>query len=186
MTVCEAQFVKAAKGKKKHFPTFKREKRAYWENRTSNTHTSSSSLKHWGWEESDTSQVFFFFFQERGKGVHVRWASEMVSARKMIYSQLSQTGEDIPKKTRYFDPKTCFLCIVVAALYPSSLGGVYQPGRTDTRKTVCPRSLFSHNHFWSKINMKHLPFFSWICTRDLYDCCALARLYWFWKTNNAP
>lgn len=29
----------------------------------------------------------------------------------------------------------------------------------------------------------HSPFFSWICTRDLYDCCALARLYWFWKTG---
>lgn len=31
--------------------------------------------------------------------------------------------------------------------YPSSLGGVNQ------------------------------PFFSWICTRDLNDCCALAKLY---------
>lgn len=36
-------------------------------------------------------------------------------------------GENNPKKTRYFDPKTCSQCIVVVAPYPSSLGGVYQP-----------------------------------------------------------
>lgn len=30
------------------------------------------------------------------------------------------------------DPKTCSQCIVVVAPYPSSLGGVYQPGRTET------------------------------------------------------
>ena len=34
----------------------------------------------------------------------------------------------------------------------------------------------------TKTTEKYLPFFSWIWTRDLYDCCALARLYWFcWK-----
>lgn len=53
----------------------------------------------------------------------------MVSARKMMHPQISQRGEVIPKKTRYFDPKTCSQCIVVEAPYPSSLGGVYQPVR---------------------------------------------------------
>lgn len=43
----------------------------------------------------------------------------------------------VPKKTRYFDPKTCSQCIVVVAPYPSSLGGVYQPVRTQ-RETPLP------------------------------------------------
>lgn len=66
----------------------------------------------------------------------------MVSARKMIYPQLSRRGRgkrggNIPKKTRYFDPKTCSQCIVVVAPYPSSLGGVYQPVNTE-RETPLP------------------------------------------------
>lgn len=35
--------------------------------------------------------------------------------------------EIIRWKTRYFDPKVCSQCIAMAAPYPSSLGGVYQP-----------------------------------------------------------
>ena len=46
-------------------------------------------------------------------------------------------GGDVPKKTRYFDPKTCSQCIVVVAPYPSSLGGVYQPVKTQ-RETPLP------------------------------------------------
>lgn len=58
------------------------------------------------------------------------------------------------KKKMRFWPKDVSQCIVKGTPYPSSLGGVYQ------------------------------PFFSWICTRDLYDCCALARLYWFLLAPN--
>lgn len=46
-------------------------------------------------------------------------------------------GGGVPKKTRYFDPKTCSQCIVVVAPYPSSLGGVYQPVKTQ-RETPLP------------------------------------------------
>lgn len=59
----------------------------------------------------------------------------MVSARKMIYPQVKSEGGNIPKKTRYFDPKTCSQCIVVVDPYPSSLGGVYQPVKTE-RETL--------------------------------------------------
>lgn len=103
----------------------------------------------------------------------------MVSARKMIYPQLSQREEKIPKKTRYFDPKTCSQCIVAVAPYPSSLGGVYQPVKAE-------REIPLQNHPYHCVSIEpqpsrkiYSPFFSCICTRDLYDCCALARLYWF-------
>lgn len=56
---------------------------------------------------------------------------------KMIHPQLNRRVENIPKKTRYFDPKTCSQCIVVIAPYPSSLGGVYQPVETQ-RETPLP------------------------------------------------
>lgn len=79
----------------------------------------------------------------------------MVSARKMIYPQLSQRGENIPKKTRYFDPKTCSQCIVVVAPYPSSLGGVYQPVETQ-RETPLPMDPY---HFVSA-EPKHLEIFT--------------------------
>ena len=49
----------------------------------------------------------------------------------------SEREEHIPKKTRYFDPKTCSQCIVVVAPYPSSLGGVYQPVNTE-KETPLP------------------------------------------------
>jgi len=45
--------------------------------------------------------------------------------------------------------------------------------------TAAQRNYAKESH---KVN---LPFFSWICTNDLKDCCALAKLYWAWKREDS-
>lgn len=109
---------------------------------------------------------------------------------KMTRLHFGRSGREIIRwKTRYFDPKVCSQCIVMAPPYPSSLGGVYQPvgKQGETPAPPTGHSLVDGNHDNAAGQPTQLtlacnsPFFSWICTRDLYDCCALARLYWFWK-----
>lgn len=116
---------------------------------------------------------------------------------KMTRLHLGRRGREIIRwKTRYFDPKVCSQCIVMAAPYPSSLGGVYQPvGKQGETPPAPPTGHSTVDRIHNKAPDAparpttrpaltcNSPFFSWICTRDLYDCCALARLYWFWKTN---
>lgn len=94
-------------------------------NRTGDRLKNSCELKHWQ-EERHQSSVFG---SEPNDARQMRW----FSWKWLDISQLSQRGATFQRKQDARN--TWFQCTVAAGPYPSSLGGVYQPGG-------------KHNHIW--------------------------------------
>lgn len=83
--------------------------------------------------------------------------------KRYIPSSVREEGENIPKE-KQDDPKMCSQCIEEAP-YPSSLGGVYQPGPAKKTKNIFVILRWSGLKTKTKKNLVFsengdLPFFS--------------------------